>query len=156
LHSWFHGFLSSKEADKLLEAQPIGTFLIRFSKSKPGSFAIAYVDTNGRGSTVTHTLITSAPPSGFKIEEAHSNIPKGRLFVTIHEVVQFYNYILKVPFKSDLTRQAWFHGELGSDEAEEILAGHPSGTFLFRFSSKVGFLAVSYVVGNKGKHSFVQ
>lgn len=41
---WFHGFLSSTEAEKLLEAQPPGTFLIRFSKSKAGSFAIAYVE----------------------------------------------------------------------------------------------------------------
>jgi hypothetical protein len=46
---WFHGFLSSNEAEKLLEKHLPGTFLIRFSKSKAGSFALAYIDsTNPR------------------------------------------------------------------------------------------------------------
>jgi len=38
---------------------------------------------------------------------------------------------------------------LGSDEAEELLKGSPPLTYLFRFSSKAGFLAVSYVLGDK-------
>lgn len=37
-----------------------------------------------------------------------------------------------------------FHGMIGSTEAEEILADEQKGTFLFRFSSKEGFIAVSY------------
>jgi hypothetical protein len=103
---WFHGFLSSIEAERFLERQPPGTFLIRFSKSKPGSFAIAYVDANNRNA-VTHTLITCAPPSGFKIEEAYNRSAKGRLFVTLNEIVEFYSYILKIPFRSDLSRQRY-------------------------------------------------
>jgi hypothetical protein len=53
---WFHGFLSSIEAEKLLEGQSPGTFLIRFSKSKAGSFAIAYVE--GPKSTGSFFLVT--------------------------------------------------------------------------------------------------
>jgi hypothetical protein len=96
--------LSSAEAERLLERQNPGTFLIRFSKSKPGSFAIAYVDQQQRN-TITHTLITCCPPSGFKIEEAYNTKARGRLFVTLHEVVEFYGYILKAAFRSDLSKQ---------------------------------------------------
>eukprot|EP01119_Soliformovum_irregulare_P004920 TRINITY_DN1612_c0_g1_i3.p1 TRINITY_DN1612_c0_g1~~TRINITY_DN1612_c0_g1_i3.p1 ORF type:complete len:1090 (-),score=261.69 TRINITY_DN1612_c0_g1_i3:218-3487(-) len=152
---WFHGFLSSVEADRFLEKQMAGTYLIRFSKSKPGSFAIAYVDANNRNA-VTHTLIQSCPPSGFKIEEAYNKNARGRLFVTLGQVVDFYSYILKIPFQSDLPRQSWFHGDLSALEAEEILQNHPNGTFLFRFSSKAGFLAVSYVKAGAVKHGVLE
>jgi hypothetical protein len=54
---------------------------------------------------VTHTLITCCPPSGFKIEEAYNKNARGRLFVSLAEVVEFYGYILKTPFHSDLSRQ---------------------------------------------------
>lgn len=111
MYRWFHGFLSSIEAERFLERQPPGTFLIRFSKSKPGSFAIAYVDANNRNA-VTHTLITCAPPSGFKIEEAYNRSAKGRLFVTLNEIVEFYSYILKLPFRSDLSRQRYIQSIL--------------------------------------------
>jgi hypothetical protein len=37
---WFHGFLSNAEAERLLEPCEVGTFLVRFSRSDPGSFAI--------------------------------------------------------------------------------------------------------------------
>lgn len=57
---------------------------------------------------MTHTLITCCPPSGFKIEEAYNRNARGRLFVTLQEVVEFYGYILKAPFKSDLSRQRFF------------------------------------------------
>lgn len=152
---WFHGFLSSVEAERLLERQVPGTFLIRFSKSKPGSFAIAYVDSQNKNS-ITHTLINCCPPSGFKIEEAYNSNARGRLFVTLNEVVQFYGYILKSPFRSDLAKQSWFHGDLSSQEAEEILAKEAEGVFLFRFSSKPGFLAVSYMKNGEVKHGLLE
>jgi hypothetical protein len=107
---WFHGFLSSQEAERLLERQPAYTFLIRFSKSKPGSFAIAYVDASQTPTrtTITHTLIACCPPSGFKIEEAYNDKARGRIFSTLQEVVEFYGYLLRQPFKSDLSRQGYF------------------------------------------------
>jgi len=139
----------------LLERQPPGTFLIRFSKSKSGSFAIAYVDASQRNSVI-HTLIISCPPSGFKIEEAYARNARGRLFASLTEVVEFYSYILQQPFRSDLVRQSWFHGDLTSQEAEEILSGEKEGSFLFRFSSKSGFLAVSYISGGQIQHGLLE
>ena len=51
---WFHGFLSSEEAERLIYLQPKGTYLVRFSQSSPGSFAIAYVDDDG---SCVHALV---------------------------------------------------------------------------------------------------
>lgn len=45
---WFFGFLSKKEAELLLSPEQPGTFLIRFSKSKPGNLALAFADQKGR------------------------------------------------------------------------------------------------------------
>lgn len=44
---------------------PDGTFLVRFSKSKPGSFALAFIK-DGR---VRHILVESNMPEGFRISE---------------------------------------------------------------------------------------
>lgn len=40
---WFYGCLSRREALLLLAGQPVGTFLMRFSKSQPGAFALSFV-----------------------------------------------------------------------------------------------------------------
>jgi hypothetical protein len=59
-----------------------------------------------------------------------------RVFSSLHEIVkvrlslcawsvtrrrQFYYHMLKYPFNSTLAREAWFHGDLTSNEAEELL-----------------------------------
>eukprot|EP00027_Filamoeba_sp_ATCC50430_P000285 CAMPEP_0168556248 /NCGR_PEP_ID=MMETSP0413-20121227/8776_1 /TAXON_ID=136452 /ORGANISM="Filamoeba nolandi, Strain NC-AS-23-1" /LENGTH=632 /DNA_ID=CAMNT_0008587171 /DNA_START=113 /DNA_END=2008 /DNA_ORIENTATION=+ len=46
---WFHGFMSSQDAQNLLKGQPDGTYLIRFSTSAPGSYAlsVSYNETVG-------------------------------------------------------------------------------------------------------------
>ena len=101
---YFHGFLSYPEAARLLEGKPAFTYLVRFSKSKPGCFAIAYVDSGG---TVTHTLITCVGPSLFKIEEfaSGSSAGRGKHFGSLQEVIDFYPYLLRQAVSSDLTRQ---------------------------------------------------
>jgi len=43
---WFHGFLSRKDADLLLLGEEVGTYLVRFSITRPGSFALAIVSKN--------------------------------------------------------------------------------------------------------------
>ncbi len=40
---WFHGFMTLEESKKYLEFAPVGDFLVRFSGSRPGSFAVDYV-----------------------------------------------------------------------------------------------------------------
>ncbi|NXF27650.1 SH22A protein, partial [Rhodinocichla rosea] len=41
LPSWFHGFISRREAEELLQGQPLGCFLVRFSESTVG-FVLSY------------------------------------------------------------------------------------------------------------------
>ncbi|NXD44904.1 SH22A protein, partial [Copsychus sechellarum] len=38
---WFHGFTSRREAEELLQDQPLGCFLVRFSESTVG-FVLSY------------------------------------------------------------------------------------------------------------------
>ncbi|NXF99754.1 SH22A protein, partial [Sakesphorus luctuosus] len=38
---WFHGFVSRREAEQLLQDQPLGSFLVRFSESTVG-FVLSY------------------------------------------------------------------------------------------------------------------
>ncbi|NWV66657.1 SH22A protein, partial [Malurus elegans] len=41
LPAWFHGFISRREAEELLQDQPLGCFLVRFSESTVG-FVLSY------------------------------------------------------------------------------------------------------------------
>jgi hypothetical protein len=39
---WFHAFVTPTEANRLLESEPPGTFMVRFSSTTAGNFAIDY------------------------------------------------------------------------------------------------------------------
>lgn len=68
---WFHGFLTSREAELLLEDQPIGTFLIRFSRSSGGSFALAFVQEHRKILHILSTHTTARPPPRFESNAHH-------------------------------------------------------------------------------------
>jgi len=55
-----------------------------------------------------------------------------------------------MPFSTALTHKPWFFGDVTNEEAEQLLAGQPQGTFLIRFSNTQGYLAASFV-GTQGK-----
>lgn len=138
---WFQGYLTNRESELLLRNEEEGSFLIRFSKSKPGSFALAF-----RGpSSVNHILIHSNQPKNFQIFEAESSIV--REFPTVQDIIAHYGYVLRKPFSSSLPKERWFQGDLSGEEAVEMLAGQPEGTFMVRFSS-LGDLAASFVDTN--------
>lgn len=77
--SYFHGDLSSEEANELLSNQPPGTFLLRFS-SLPGCFAICFVD---QSQTVQKDLITRTV-GGFQL--SHS----GPVYPSIQAIVEYF------------------------------------------------------------------
>ena len=54
---FFHGFLTYKETVSLLKSQQKGTYLMRFSKSQPGSLVIAYTS---NGNSVKQTIVNSS------------------------------------------------------------------------------------------------
>ncbi|NWQ83437.1 SH22A protein, partial [Columbina picui] len=41
LPAWFHGFISRRDTEQLLQDQPLGCFLVRFSESTVG-FVLSY------------------------------------------------------------------------------------------------------------------
>eukprot|EP01087_Luapelamoeba_hula_P011486 TRINITY_DN312_c0_g1_i1.p1 TRINITY_DN312_c0_g1~~TRINITY_DN312_c0_g1_i1.p1 ORF type:complete len:968 (+),score=160.10 TRINITY_DN312_c0_g1_i1:957-3860(+) len=151
---WWHGYLSSEEAEYFLEGQPPGTFLGRMSVSNPGSFALAVAAERG----VKHFLVESVM--------RHPQLPTGRgvfipqkpgkdclAFSNLCQLVNAKEYsgVFIKPFTIDFIQESFFHGVLERDEAEELLADQPPGTFLLRFSStQKPHLAVS-VQGEGGK-----
>eukprot|EP01114_Cavostelium_apophysatum_P010543 TRINITY_DN2439_c0_g1_i1.p1 TRINITY_DN2439_c0_g1~~TRINITY_DN2439_c0_g1_i1.p1 ORF type:complete len:552 (+),score=137.51 TRINITY_DN2439_c0_g1_i1:904-2559(+) len=150
---WFCGFLTRGETELVLRDQPAGTFLIRFSSSAPGSFALAFVQDNQKN--FFHILINSVKPLGFQVQEQQNQ--NARTFPSLHELIDFYSVFLQVPFVSDLPFESWFEGDMNSVETTEALTGHEPGTFLVRFSSQIGSYAVSFVgADNRISHSLVE
>mmetsp|Transcript_46605 Transcript_46605/g.117355 ORF Transcript_46605/g.117355 Transcript_46605/m.117355 type:complete len:817 (-) Transcript_46605:7-2457(-) len=149
--TWFVGFLSSEEANKLLIGQPPGTFLVRFSKSKTGSFALALV----YGSRIIHTLVHCNHQHHFRIEEAGKGVMS---FKSLYNILDYYKTLLSAPYSSSLLKSSWFYGDITRAETEELLSDSQKvGTFLIRFSDQragelPGGYMCSYVSVNGVQH----
>lgn len=59
------GFVPAVEANLLLEGKREGTFLIRYSKTQPGSFAVTFVDNHQK---VKHCLLYNVLPYGLTLK----------------------------------------------------------------------------------------
>eukprot|EP01095_Lingulamoeba_sp_RSL-Kostka_P012223 TRINITY_DN479_c0_g1_i2.p1 TRINITY_DN479_c0_g1~~TRINITY_DN479_c0_g1_i2.p1 ORF type:complete len:455 (-),score=155.91 TRINITY_DN479_c0_g1_i2:272-1636(-) len=59
---WFHGDITTVEAEDRLTSQNKGTFLIRFSTSSPGCFTISHIN---KQKQLTHQRVTHVPSKGF-------------------------------------------------------------------------------------------
>jgi hypothetical protein len=75
------GFVPAIEANVLLENKPIGSFLIRFSKTKPGSFAVTFVDHTKQ---IKHVLLYNADPSGVTLKTPPTVYPTLNAFTAGH------------------------------------------------------------------------
>eukprot|EP01125_Pyxidicula_operculata_P013189 TRINITY_DN4362_c0_g1_i4.p1 TRINITY_DN4362_c0_g1~~TRINITY_DN4362_c0_g1_i4.p1 ORF type:complete len:1108 (-),score=247.18 TRINITY_DN4362_c0_g1_i4:1087-4044(-) len=150
---WFGNFMSVEEVFKLLSSQPVGTFLVRFSLSRRDSFALEYVEAEGKIRTV---LIQSKMPDGVYVRETDES---ERHFKSLIHFIEYYNDLLLKPYHSDFFGQLWFKGDVDIDDTNEMLAHCPPGTYLIHFHGKVrnGVLVCSYAGKNKTvKHIFLQ
>lgn len=69
--SWFHGDLQTKEAERLLEGRPNGTFMIRYSNKVLGNFTVSKIQ-EGK---VTHQRVAHKSGSGFVLgQQSHSSL----------------------------------------------------------------------------------
>lgn len=59
------GFVPAVEANLLLEGKRDGTYLIRYSKTQPGSFAVTFVDNMNK---IKHCLLYSVSPNGVTLK----------------------------------------------------------------------------------------
>jgi len=142
---WFHGYLSGEYSMRLLEGEPQGTFLIRFSGSRPGIFVLDYV-TNSQGKPMSVRLTTKSHQSGGGFTAPGRNHTEIH-FPTIHDMVSAYSTanVLRHPFSYRFTSEPWFWGEISAEESDRKLQGKPVGTFLIRFSKMAAHYAASFV-----------
>jgi len=140
---WFGGYVSSTEAKRFLECEPDGTYLMRFSSSKPGAFVLDFSRVGSHGVHRIQSVLITWDEQGFRIKEGEQM----KYFPTLQNLVDFYTRWkwLKTPFDSTVIHATWFHGDMDSEEASTLLQDHPPGTFLVRFSSTPGCFAISYV-----------
>lgn len=59
------GFVPAVEANLLLEGKRDGTYLIRYSKTQPGSFAVTFVDNQNK---IKHCLLYAVTPHGVTLK----------------------------------------------------------------------------------------
>jgi hypothetical protein len=140
---WFGGHLTSREAELLLADAEPGTFLVRFRRSADAYFDAATVMDGG---AVRHIHIAASATAGdrgrFSVRAADGT---ERHFSSLPRLVDEHSAILRTPLPSPLTNEPWFHGDLSSDDAADLLADTTVGTFLVRFSgSTPGTFAISW------------
>ncbi|XP_072774420.1 SH2 domain-containing protein 2A [Taeniopygia guttata] len=134
LPSWFHGFISRREAEELLQDQPLGCFLVRFSESTVG-FVLSY---RGRD-RCRHFVLDHLPDGRYAIlgeRSAHA---------ALAELLQHHATAPLTPYREFLTvalpcaRQekppGWAQPPVGSDaarsppsQAPAELPGHRSAS----------------------------
>ncbi|PRP83135.1 cyclophilin B [Planoprotostelium fungivorum] len=146
---WFHGYISASDSRKLLVHEPPGTFLFRFSASRPGVFALDYVTYDerkpissvligGRSKGDTCINATSLNSSGgFTPLLASADPP---VFDTLELMIDMYiaNGTLKQPYLPRFTNSQWFWTENPDAETEEKLRSSPRGTFMIVYDPECG------------------
>jgi len=75
------GFIPAIEANLLLEGKREGTYLIRCSKTQPGSFAVTFVDNTCK---IKHCLLFSVLPYGLTLKNPPTVYPSLRDFLELH------------------------------------------------------------------------
>jgi len=92
---WFHGDVNAEESNELLEGQPGGTFLVRFSSK--GTFAASFVDTKGQ---IRHVLIIN---KGKDTYEVNTGEAETMTFASIELLVKYYmdKGVFKFPLKTE-------------------------------------------------------
>ncbi|PRP86863.1 RING zinc finger-containing protein [Planoprotostelium fungivorum] len=75
------GFIPAIEANLLLEGKREGTYLIRCSKTQPGSFAVTFVDHTAK---IKHCLLFSVLPYGLTLKNPPTVYPSLRDFLELH------------------------------------------------------------------------
>ncbi|NXC48166.1 SH22A protein, partial [Penelope pileata] len=96
LPAWFHGFISRRETEQLLQDEPPGCFLVRFSESTVG-FVLSY---RGRD-RCRHFVLDQLPDGRYVIlgeHSAHPELPQ-LLQHYSHAPIPPYNELLTVPYR---------------------------------------------------------
>lgn len=82
------GFVPGMEANMLLDGKPAGYYVVRFSKTQPGSLAVTFVD---EATQIKHCLLHSSHPHGFTLKAPPT------IYKSIMEFVSAHKSKLKYP-----------------------------------------------------------
>lgn len=131
----FIGYASSTEADRVLNYEPTCTLLVRASRGRPSQLALASKDGWGK---VAHTVVTVTPTEMRVADRSYGTFVA---MITDLRLGQGQPPLLHEPS---------FYGELLAARADDMLSGKPLGTYLWRYSSRPQFLALSFVAKENG------
>ncbi|XP_060057620.1 SH2 domain-containing protein 2A [Erinaceus europaeus] len=91
--AWFHGFITRREAEKLLEPQPLGCYLVRFSES-----AITFVLTYRSQTCCRHFLLAQLR------DGRHVVLGEDRAHTRLQDLLQHYTGCPLSPYGETLTQ----------------------------------------------------
>lgn len=160
---WFYGFISAKQAEKLLKGNPAFTFLIRFSQNKPGNIVITCINSTenncDRKLSVTqdfsHITVEATSFKELRVLETEKNSETIKTFLNFENIIEHYSLLLKIPLSPAVSNQNGFHRMVCESDVNELLTKKPVGTYLFRFGDssrdhcKPGDLFLSFVDENE-------
>lgn len=133
-YTWFHGNLSGKEAERLLERGKNGSFLVRESQSKPGDFVLS-VRTDDK---VTHVMI--------RWQDNKYDVGGGDQFSTLCDLIEHYKknpmvetcgtvVHLRQPFNATRITAASINARVEQLQKENGSHGYGKGGFWEEFES---------------------
>ncbi|CAN0367304.1 unnamed protein product, partial [Phaeothamnion confervicola] len=111
LRPWFHGELPRKGAEELLRGAGAGTYLFRFSDTRPSNFSLSYVV---RATTLRNSLLYNSGRDGFKLDATRPSRTDGgggggiggeESWSTLASFVESHAKCLRHPVVSELYRQ---------------------------------------------------
>jgi len=111
--SWFHGEISSEEAERLLGKQKKGTFLVRFSARDPGSYAITTVS---ESNNIKHFRVYHKPGLKYLIGKTECD--------TLEEIISKYHKDLYLKTSCPGSRFEEIFAPPGSKQAKNVSCGY--------------------------------
>ncbi|KAM9214826.1 SH2 domain-containing protein 2A [Leptosomus discolor] len=133
LPTWFHGFISRRETEELLQDQPLGCFLVRFSESTVG-FVLSY---RGRD-RCRHFVLDQLPDGRYVIlgeRSAHAKLADLLRHYTAAPVAPYHEF-LTVPCGWEDKAQGGRRTPSGSDAACSPLSEAPANLPVYGAVSK--------------------
>ena len=145
---WFCGFLTARESELMLFNQPPGAFLLRMASTGSGAaFSLAHLLVNGIA--VVHIEIIPQQRGASFMSVSPDGATQTGPFATLPLLIEaFVAHTAGKPLQHALANEPWFHGDLTSSEAADLLASKAVKTFLVRFSGNSnGSFAMSWLDG---------
>jgi len=117
------GFVPAVEANLLLENKKEGTYLIRYSKTQPGSFAVTFVDNMQK---VKHCLLYAVTPSGLTLKNPPTVYTSLKHFADSHQNKLKHPLGNKITLKTKLPGFAYHEVEHAPQTTKEEKSETPT------------------------------